>query len=225
MNEYQYILTQNIMDYKFPTHFKHPTTEPIYFQKWIPDWDSMLSHLKGKPNVVGIEVGTNYGGFSTWCCSEVVTGEGSMLYTMDVNHNEYIENNLGLYKNVTFVKNLSENVLRELSHNGKKKYFADFILIDGNHFAKYVLEDAILAWQLLKYGGILTFDDYWWGVHTTDERVKPKLGIDAFLMAYEGHYEIIRSGWQVSLLKIKCKYKEEEISGNGNFLKNHPEEE
>jgi len=38
----------------------------------------------------------------------------------------------------------------------------DFIYIDGDHTAEGVLQDAVLAWRLLKAGGIMAFDDYLW---------------------------------------------------------------
>ena len=35
----------------------------------------------------------------------------------------------------------------------------DIIYIDGSHEARDVLEDAVLAYRLLKIGGLLIFDD------------------------------------------------------------------
>ena len=209
----------------FPNHFKHPTNERVYFSDWINPWWNMIGRCKGQPNIVGIEVGTNFGGCATWCLENILTGEGSHLYTIDANDNEYIYNNLAPYKNYTFIKDLSENALRNLTHNGQSKFFADFIYIDGNHFAKYVLEDIVLSWPMLKYGGFMMIDDYGWGVHTDNEKVKPKIGVDAFLNAYEGHYELLQLNWQVYVRKIPCNYPQEEIVGNGDFLKNYPNEQ
>ena len=36
----------------------------------------------------------------------------------------------------------------------------DLIYIDASHYAPDVLSDAVLAFKLLKPGGILIFDDY-----------------------------------------------------------------
>ena len=201
--ENQYTLVKDITTYKFPPKFIHPDYEPIYHEKWIPRWTSLLKDIIGKPNTVGIEIGTNYGGFSTWCLTSILTNPTSHLYTIDILTNKYIENNLSPYKNVTFIQSLSEKALRELTHNNQTELFADFIYIDGCHFTKCVLEDAVLSFSLLKYGGILAFDDYGWGIHTNDEQVKPKLGIDSFLASYKGHYEIVEMGWQIYLRKIK----------------------
>jgi cephalosporin hydroxylase len=215
MNENETVISQY-----FPKHFIHPTNERVYFSNWINSWWRLIGNLRDRPNIIGIEIGTNYGGCATWCLENILTGDGSHLYTIDVNENEYIISNLKPYKNVTFIKDLSENVLKNLNHNGNEKLFADFIYVDGCHFSKYVLEDIVLSWPLLKYDGIMMIDDYGWGIHTTDERVKPKIGIDAFLNAYDGHYELIQLDWQVYLKKINHEYSEVEIKGNGSFLKN-----
>ena len=156
----------------FPSHFIHPDNEPIYHANWIQLWNQLLSSLTNKDNVIGIEIGTNYGGCSTWLLENILTGKDCHLYTIDANNNKYIDNNLKPYNNVTFIKNLSENALRNLSHNGKNKLFADFIYIDGNHFAKYVLEDAVLSWGLLKYDGYMIFDDYGWGARFNAKRYR-----------------------------------------------------
>lgn len=207
----------NITKYEYPSHFIHPDYEPIYHEKWIPKWELLLKNYKNQPDVVGIEVGTNYGGFMTWCVESILTDPTSHLYTIDINNNKFIENNIKPYKNITFIETLSEKALRNLTHNSKTELFADFVYIDGCHFSKCVLEDAVLSFSLLKYGGLMTFDDYNWGIHTTDEKLKPKSGIDSFLKAYDGHYEIIELGWQVYLKKIKCKYSDDEIKGNGGI--------
>lgn len=66
---------------------------------------------------------------------------------------------------------------------GKRDYF-DFIYVDGSHIASDVLADAVLAFSLLKTGGVLVFDDYLW---TEDLRYGrdilrcPKAAIDAFI--------------------------------------------
>jgi predicted O-methyltransferase YrrM len=119
-------------------------------------------------------------------------------------------------KLVVFLKNTSYDALIKLSQD--KNEFFDFAFIDGCHFAKYVLEDAVLSFKLLKMGGILIFDDYGWGIHTQDDKIKPKCGIDCFLKAYEGHYNIIQSGWQIYLKKIKCEYPETEIINTETYL-------
>lgn len=79
-------------------------------------------------------------------------------------------------------------------------YLHDFIYIDGSHTAPDVLTDAILAWPLLKKGGIIVFDDYLWG----DPRNilhRPKLAIDSFINIFAEQLEVLHLGYQCALRK------------------------
>lgn len=65
-----------------------------------------------------------------------------------------------------------------------KDYF-DFIYIDGSHVAADVLCDAVLAFRLLRSGGVMCFDDYLWRESDPIDPIKcPKAAIDAFTMIY-----------------------------------------
>ena len=64
-----------------------------------------------------------------------------------------------------------------------------------------VLDDAVLAFKLLKQGGIMIFDDYEWNVHQ-DILMMPKLAIDAFLAIYQRQYELLHKGYQVIIKKL-----------------------
>ena len=59
-----------------------------------------------------------------------------------------------------------------------------------------MLADAVLAWPLLKPGGLLGFDDYGWRGFPEAERC-PALGIDGFLTAMRGRYDELHRGHQV----------------------------
>lgn len=59
----------------------------------------------------------------------------------------------------------------------------DLIYIDGSHMASDVLTDAVLAFQLLRLGGVMILDDYLWRDKDTDGSdilYAPKAAIDAF---------------------------------------------
>ena len=59
----------------------------------------------------------------------------------------------------------------------------DLIYIDGSHTAADVLIDAVLAFQLLRVGGVMIFDDYLWSMEpalSVDPLNMPKPAIDAF---------------------------------------------
>ena len=58
------------------------------------------------------------------------------------------------------------------------------VYVDGGHGAPDVLADAVLAFRLLRVGGLMIFDDYLWGrdPERPDDILRtPKPAIDAFL--------------------------------------------
>jgi len=210
----EYTLVRDITTYDYPAHMKRPEGffGSNFFEKWIPQWQNHLGHLVGKPNVTGIEIGCLNGDCTVFCADAIANGEGSVHHCIDINETEFLKENIAPYvgKNVKFHKGRSYDLLR----TAFPEKSADYIYIDGSHLAIDVLSDGVLAWSLLKDGGILIFDDYGWGIHTTDEKQKPKLAIDAFLAAYVGHIELVAAGWQVFLRKKAYTYSKEELEAN-----------
>lgn len=83
-------------------------------------------------------------------------------------------------------KGPSDESLARLLAGGKRNHF-DFIYIDGSHQAPDVLADAVLAFRLLRVGGLLAFDDYLWSEklpYGKDPLRCPKPAIDAFVNLY-----------------------------------------
>lgn len=210
----EYTLTRDITTYNYPSHMKRPEGffGSNFFEKWIPNWETQLSHLVGKPNVLGIEIGTLHGDCAVFCAEKIVVGENSLHCSIDINESEFLKNNIAPYKNIQFIQGKSFDILR--SPTIFLPGTADYIYIDGSHLAIDVMQDAVLSWYLLKDGGILIFDDYGWGAHTTDEKQKPKLAIDSFLTAYDGHTQVLSAGWQVFIKKLPYTYSKEELDAN-----------
>lgn len=80
-------------------------------------------------------------------------------------------------------KSRSDVALAHLLANGRSGYF-DFAYIDGSHQATDVLCDAVLAFRLLRNGGLMVFDDYLWSEPLAggpDPLRCPKPAIDAFV--------------------------------------------
>ena len=64
----------------------------------------------------------------------------------------------------------------------------DLIYVDGSHQAPDVLADAVLAFQLLRVGGVLIFDDYLWSMEARGQEDfynLPKPAIDAFVNIFQ----------------------------------------
>lgn len=83
----------------------------------------------------------------------------------------------------------SFNALVEMNPNFK--YYFDFIYIDGSHLPEDVLADAVLAFPLLKVGGLMIFDDYLYATDELSSNYSPKLAIDAFTTVYFDLIQIV----------------------------------
>lgn len=78
----------------------------------------------------------------------------------------------------------------------------DLVYIDGNHFPPHPYFDGCWAFAITKIGGLIIFDDYnlW--------RSETKENIDKFLNEFAFSYEIISSGYQMVIRKVRDQYNE-----------------
>lgn len=91
-------------------------------------------------------------------------------------------------------KGTSEFHLSSLVAQSQMQGFFDLIYVDADHSAKAVLRDAVLAWPLLRKGGVMVFDDYLWGdVFGFNPLYAPKIGIDAFVNTFRDETIVIDS--------------------------------
>lgn len=71
----------------------------------------------------------------------------------------------------------------------------DVVYIDGSHQAPDVLTDAVMAFKLLRVGGLLIFDDYLWSLEKPgrqDSLTMPKPAIDAFLNLFQRKMVVVQ---------------------------------
>jgi predicted O-methyltransferase YrrM len=68
-----------------------------------------------------------------------------------------------------------------LWHLTKTHYDFDLIYIDGDHRRDHVMIDSLLAWQLLKSGGVMIWDDYETYAPYDKPHRRPQPAIDAFI--------------------------------------------
>jgi len=90
-------------------------------------------------------------------------------------------------------KSFSAPAMVRLLADGRAETF-DLIYVDGSHQAPDVLADAVLAFMLLKVGGLLIFDDYLWsmeGAGRQDFYNMPKPAIDAFVNLYQRKLSVV----------------------------------
>lgn len=76
----------------------------------------------------------------------------------------------------------------------------DLIYVDGSHYGDDVVIDAIKCFEMLKTGGILIFDDYFWR-HYPRDRDNPAAAINMFLRFKHGSYRIVRMYYQLIIEK------------------------
>jgi predicted O-methyltransferase YrrM len=185
-----------------------------WFSHNIPRWERYLGHLQGKAHIKALEIGCFEGRATVWLLQNILTRKTASITVIDtfrgsienIDHHDNVRNLLKKFKNnispwkskVTILKGYSYQYLRKFAPLG----VFNFVYVDGSHMAKDVLEDAILAWRLLKVGGIMTFDDYRDWNYYKDEILCPKLAIDSFLAIYKNQYEIIDSDYQIAIKKL-----------------------
>jgi len=176
------------------------------------NWTLWLGHLKGTP-AQGLELGTWLGESAEWMLDTIFTHERSEYYCVDTFEGSEEHRLAGIDCSVCegeTRKRLDRFGGREIIHKARSdhamKHFLrgfdfDFIYVDAAHDAMNVLRDSVLAWDLLKVGGVMIWDDYLWAV-MADEAQRPRLAIDGFLACYSGRYEILGMGWQVAVKKL-----------------------
>lgn len=186
-----------------------------WFSSRIPNWEKQLAHLKGKPGLNYLEVGPYEGRSFLWVLDNVLTHPSSKATAIDIfaadtsthydaSYEARFRANVarsGAAERVTIIKGSSQDELRALATGP-----FDVIYIDGSHAAEDVLADTVLAWPLLKEGGIMIFDDYTW--HADWPRhLRPNFAISAFINAYNKQVELLHHGYQLFVKKRsdRCK--------------------
>ena len=154
-----------------------------------------LSLLKGKKNLVGVEIGVGAGQNSkkilenlnikklylidSWSkySNYVKELKDTRNYSLKTTNGKSIaEKNLKPWnKKLIWTNKKSSDVVNIIKNNE-----LDFVYIDGNHNYKYVLEDIKLYWPKLKNGGLMAGHDF-----------KPKFQgvIDAVVEVFDNNFE------------------------------------
>ncbi len=85
------------------------------------------------------------------------------------------------------------------------KHFAldayDMIYVDGSHHSDDVIVDAVKSFEMLKIGGLLIFDDYFWTYYKR-KIDNPAGAINAFLRLKRHQLKIVSFGHQLIVQKI-----------------------
>lgn len=142
-----------------------PQFSENWFEHNIPHWERWLAHLRDKPGLRTLEIGSFEGRSTLWLCENVLTAEDSRidcldLFAADPVYGDYL---------ARFRANTAAHAhkIREFpgySFDGLRKVEGeyDIVYIDGWHSAFGALADGVMSWPRLKVGGVMIFDDYLW---------------------------------------------------------------
>lgn len=198
-------------------HVERYTTD--WFSPNIEHWIRWLADFKDKPGVRGLEIGSWEGRSAVWLLKNILTGEGSTLDCCDFGYaaETFKANTAPWSDRVTLYCGPTSSTLPQLQGD------YDFIYVDGEHSPLGVMRDAALTWPRLKVDGLMIFDDYLFLHHAVAPNLgKPewsmeaalkaiaehpaeatKTGIDAFLSAVIGQYEIVEQAYQLAVRKTR----------------------
>lgn len=194
-----------------------------WFDRYRPTWDRMLGRLKPKRI---LEVGSFEGRSICYLIGKCAEFHPLEIHCVDPwdGGNRYdreamIAVEARFDRNVAHAMKLGRNPV--LLHKHKKPSSAalagilasraaadfDLIYIDGSHQAPDVLTDAVLAFQLLRVGGMMVFDDYLWCDEPEgrqDSLNMPKPAIDAFVNIFQRKLKVHGNAplYQLYLQKI-----------------------
>ena len=190
-----------------------------WFSRNILIWEKHLLHLANNPNLNFLEVGSWEGMSACWLLDNILTHESSTITCIDTFEGEpkveyddeikSVEKSLaslektfdinlvktGVSKKVTKIVGKSQNIMRLLLLNNY-----DMLYIDGSHLVSDILTDAILGWGLIKVGGLIIFDDYYFTFPNETEH-NTQIGIDAFLKVFTAKISVISKEKQVFVTK------------------------
>ena len=171
-----------------------------WFSRSIPAWDHLLRQLKeNSQSLKVLEVGVFEGRSTCWLLENHCREKDALITVIDtfaggvehggldlINLRDIFERNVSLSDSLASVEvfcGYSSQELCRLVALGRGAPGYDFISIDASHQAADVLADCVIAFQLLRSGGLMALDDYLWSLEDTASRSplnSPKIAIDAF---------------------------------------------
>jgi predicted O-methyltransferase YrrM len=173
-----------------------------YVSERVPVWTAQFGALAGTPGLRMLEIGSFEGRSAVWFLENVLTADDATLVCVDpfyAETEERFDHNIevtGVASKVTKIKRRSDDYLASRPADA-----FDLIYIDGDHHASSVLFDGMLAFPLLKPGGLLLFDDYYWLADQLPPHERPQIAIDVFLEALSGKYDVVHRDYQVLIRK------------------------
>lgn len=174
---------------------------------------SFLNHLKGKDDLLFMEIGVFEGRSVVWQLKNILTGKNSKIICIDTfegspehelmgvqteNMKERFLNNVKPYQGkYKVLQGKSIDVLRTKEYDNK----LDMVYIDGSHTASDTISDMCLTFPMLKSGGLMFCDDYMWNYNKMPSQDTPFIAINSFLSCFKGKIEAISVSWKTVVIK------------------------
>jgi predicted O-methyltransferase YrrM len=173
----------------------------------IPTWTRALHKFRNQPVAV-LEIGS-FEGLSAVAFLELLPrcritcvdpfagyeNRATFAHLFAHDYESRFDQNLAPYRDrFEKIKARSVPTLDALRREGR--HF-DVIYIDGSHERQDVLSDSILAWPLLKVGGVLIWDDYQWEHKTLPPDQRPEQAIDLFRSMFAPCFKELHRGYQL----------------------------
>lgn len=159
---------------------------------------SLIEMLKLYPEATGIAI-------DSWKNYEEA-GDCTILNIIEENNIEktFYENAIkaGVSNRVTALKGDSVVCMTRLIRKGK---LFDFIYVDGSHKCLDCYADMVMAWNLLRKGGVLAVDDvlYWYDKVLNGEVLEyPLMAKIHFMKRFEGQYSVISDSYRLFIIKL-----------------------
>jgi len=187
---------------------------PVFTQDWfslaIPAWEKhIVPALKDKECMM-LEIGSFEGRSALWSLEHFLTHPQSKIICCDIFGeffhykddellNVFLKNTAAYRDKIIVCRGKSQETLKKKTFWKYLHDKIDFGYIDGGHTSPQALQDAVLLWPLIKPGGFLCFDDYYGGI--PESTGSCHIGINAFLLAYRGEYDILHQEYQVIIRK------------------------
>ena len=174
-----------------------------WFDINIPIWNAALEEYKNKDDLSYLEIGVFEGRSFFWMLDNILTGKNITATAIDAfiytPSEDTFTKNLNLCRQkecVTVHKGISHEILKKFDDNS-----FNIIYVDGSHKSRDVLHDIVVCWNLLKKGGLLLLDDYFWKINEFPINLTPKLAIDSFLTIYSDELELLYRGYSMVIRK------------------------
>lgn len=160
-----------------------------WFSPHIRPWLDLLAKYKDQP-VNFLEIGCFEGKATVWLLENILTHNDSRISVIDTFKGSWEHqgmNTISMKQN--FLENIANFKNKVDVYTGESKKIVpklkdesfDFIYVDGSHEAVDVLRDGVLAWDKLKKGGMIIFDDYTWGSENLTPQHRPYFAIVGLL--------------------------------------------